>query len=198
MNFLVYKFINEDDKIIYIGKTKNLKNRMEYQHFTSAGNLSENCYDEVVAIFYAETKSQIDMDLYERYLISKHTPKYNKANNVGGVSIALSDLEWERYEKERPEREKLVGILISEKQKKTPQYSKIINLKNNLDVLRGGLEKCCRKHVPCMPEDCYEDGDFYYPCLNIIAGHHMDEGCDYDCDTCSNCEWAWKKRLNHK
>ena len=41
----VYIFKNYYDEIIYVGKTKNIKNRMK-QHFTG-GHLPEECYEQV-------------------------------------------------------------------------------------------------------------------------------------------------------
>ena len=46
----VYRFLNSEGKIIYIGKTVNIKNRMQ-QHF-SKGHLPAECYRNVARIEY--------------------------------------------------------------------------------------------------------------------------------------------------
>ena len=44
--FYVYRFKNEENEIIYVGKTKNLKQRLS-GHFGKQGHLPEKCYKEV-------------------------------------------------------------------------------------------------------------------------------------------------------
>lgn len=180
MCYYIYKFLNGTSEIIYIGQTTNIKNRIERQHFTRHGHLPKECYGEVSTIYYAKLNSKTDMDLYERYLISKHTPKFNIIHNNGGVTLQLNDPNWTRYEKESSKRIYLVNLLKSSKQCENPQYTTILKIKNSLDILRGSLLKYC-------VADHY--GDF---CDVTVANKSLDDECDYDCDTCDNCVWVAK------
>ena len=99
MRYYVYKFLDRNRNVIYVGQTTNTKNRIEKQHFTEHGHLSKECYAQVYGIYYAELNSKTDMDLYERYLISKNIPKYNIIHNKGDVTLNLEELDWCKYDR---------------------------------------------------------------------------------------------------
>lgn len=75
----VYKFLDYDNEIIYIGKTKNLKVRMK-QHFLR-GHLPQECYQNVSRIFFCEINGQTNTEMMETYLINKYHPFYNEDKN---------------------------------------------------------------------------------------------------------------------
>ena len=72
----VYRFLNSDDKIIYIGKAKDLKSR-----FSSHNHLPKECYIERIKIQYVKLSNSDEASIYERYLINKISPKYNTQYN---------------------------------------------------------------------------------------------------------------------
>lgn len=96
MNY-VYKFVNYDEVIIYIGKTSNLKNRMK-QHFGNHPHLDKECYKQVCKIYYACIPSQYNTELFETYLINKYHPIYNSDKNYvydnNQIDIKLEEPEW--------------------------------------------------------------------------------------------------------
>lgn len=97
----VYRFINNNNEIIYVGKTQNgIKNRIN-QHFSKSGHLDSQCYKEVSRIEYIIAHSQIDMDIKELYYINKWKPKYNiiskYEDNNSDVEIDTSDDNWQLY-----------------------------------------------------------------------------------------------------
>ena len=76
MNF-VYYFVDNTGKIIYVGKTSNLKRRIK-EHFTR-GHLPKECYIKIEKIFAAEVnESKYDTEICETLLIDKYKPVYNK------------------------------------------------------------------------------------------------------------------------
>lgn len=97
-NYFVYKFINAEGNVIYVGRTQNIKNRMK-QHFGD-GHLSKECYNEVSKIEYTTLDSEVAMVICEIYFINKYNPKYNTSDLYRG-EIYLEDfennLEWEEY-----------------------------------------------------------------------------------------------------
>jgi len=98
-DYFIYKFVDDNDQIIYIGKTIRLPDRM-VQHFTTDSHLTNECYDNVKYIFYSSLKTKIEMDIYEIYLIDKYRPRYNiksvyKQDEIS--SIVLPELFWEKY-----------------------------------------------------------------------------------------------------
>ena len=75
----VYQFKNKDNKIIYIGKAKNLKNRVR-SYFQNQKNKSsktvsmmKNAYD----LDWIVVENEVEALLTEANLIKKHRPKYN-------------------------------------------------------------------------------------------------------------------------
>lgn len=75
MNF-VYYFLDNKGKVIYVGKTSNIKRRMK-EHFTN-GHLPQECYAMVDKIFASEVNdSKYDTEICETLLIDKYKPPFN-------------------------------------------------------------------------------------------------------------------------
>lgn len=74
----VYYMHREDGKIIYIGKSKNIKKRLT-QHFTTDNRKSKKIQDEVVTISHEITGSELIALLKENEEIKLNKPKYNRA-----------------------------------------------------------------------------------------------------------------------
>lgn len=75
----VYLMKNQVDKIIYIGKAKNLRNRVR-SYFNDSKDMSPKTRLLVQNIFeieYILTKTEVEAFLLEASLIKKHRPKYN-------------------------------------------------------------------------------------------------------------------------
>ena len=108
----VYRFLNEKDNTIYIGKTcRKLESRME-EHFGGKGHLNKQCYKDTYRIEYLKFKTDADSLLVETYLINKYRPQYNKANKskYEGQTIKLDIKEdWKLYKQLKlPSRERQV------------------------------------------------------------------------------------------
>lgn len=89
----VYKFLDKNNEIIYIGRSKNLDKRI-----LSHTHLPENCYKATSSIEYIELKSNDESAIYERYLINKYMPMYNiQHKNNSEFSFELPDKEWKLY-----------------------------------------------------------------------------------------------------
>lgn len=74
----VYYMHREDGKIIYIGKSKNIKKRLN-QHFTSDAGKAKRMQVEVARVSYEITGSELVALLKENQEIKSNRPKYNKA-----------------------------------------------------------------------------------------------------------------------
>jgi excinuclease ABC subunit C len=75
----VYRFFNEQDVIIYVGKAKNLKNRVN-SYFANKADLSrktQRLVTEIRKIEYTVVNSEFDAFLLENNLIKANQPKYN-------------------------------------------------------------------------------------------------------------------------
>jgi predicted GIY-YIG superfamily endonuclease len=93
--YYLYQFIDENDTIIYIGITGDIKTRINAQHFGSTGHLPEECYKKARMVLYCQCISRDDAKIRERYFINEVSPKYNsKMKNNSRFSFKIPDIEW--------------------------------------------------------------------------------------------------------
>lgn len=91
--YYIYKFLNKNNQLIYIGKTIEVKRRY-FQHLHEGGWKKS----EISKILYAECLSKSDMNIYEYYYINKLKPLYNKSLvNIDMPTIILPELEFKPY-----------------------------------------------------------------------------------------------------
>lgn len=74
----VYYFHNEKGEIIYIGKSKNIKKRVN-QHFTSEAAKAKQIQKEVNHISFEPTGNELVALLKENEEIKKNQPRYNRS-----------------------------------------------------------------------------------------------------------------------
>ena len=95
-NYTIYMFIDKNGKVIYIGRAKNLENRLN-----SHGHLPKECYKQIESIHYTRFSAEDDLDLAEPYYISKYKPQYNKDFKNKRYSFKIDYLEnkkWYKYD----------------------------------------------------------------------------------------------------
>ncbi len=74
----VYMMLDKDDNIIYVGKAKNLRNRLRQYFHNSVKTVKVMAMLEHVEDFrYIICASEVDALVTENNLIKKHTPQYN-------------------------------------------------------------------------------------------------------------------------
>ena len=84
----VYYLHNSEGDIIYIGKSKNIKKRVN-QHFTSENRKSVEIQKEVTSISFEATGNELNALLKENEEIKRNKPKYNKSLTKSIFSYAL-------------------------------------------------------------------------------------------------------------
>ena len=73
----VYKFLNSEDKILYVGKSKNLKNRVKSYFQKDKNKKIANMIKETTKIDFVLSETEHDALLLENNLIKENKPKYN-------------------------------------------------------------------------------------------------------------------------
>ncbi|HXH19237.1 MAG TPA: excinuclease ABC subunit UvrC [Chitinophagales bacterium] len=74
----VYKFIDENDKLIYVGKSKNIRNRVSYYFKTGYDNFKTyTLVKKATRIDFTIVKTEQDALLLENLLIKENQPRYN-------------------------------------------------------------------------------------------------------------------------
>jgi excinuclease ABC subunit C len=72
-----YLFQNKKKEVIYVGKAKNLKNRIK-SYFTGSHNKKTECLIlESVDFYYILTNNELEALILEANLIKNYSPKYN-------------------------------------------------------------------------------------------------------------------------
>jgi len=74
----VYKLFNEDNQLIYIGKSKDIKKRVDQHLKNFKANKNGEMRKEICRAEYILTGSELIALLLESKLIKKHKPKYNR------------------------------------------------------------------------------------------------------------------------
>ena len=134
MENCIYRFLDKLGKVIYIGKAKNLKQRM-----SNHCHLPSRCYEETVIIEYCTFCSEYDMDLAERYFIPKYNPKYNTV--LYGKEITLSILEFDEKEWFTFSKEECI---TTQERKEHQQKKQDINID---DVIKEKIELAKNEHL---------------------------------------------------
>ena len=99
MNYYVYKFLNEDGEILYIGRTTNIFQCIQ----TQSAWCKKPLWEEKKKIEYVEFSSEADMEVYALYLINRYKPKYNVSNKFAGeLTFDIEEGDWCEYIKRTP------------------------------------------------------------------------------------------------
>tara|TARA_B100000809_G_scaffold632_2_gene719 strand:- start:1656 stop:3020 length:1365 start_codon:yes stop_codon:yes gene_type:complete len=85
----VYYFKNLDGKIIYVGKAKNIKQRV-MSHFRDSSNKERKMTQDVADVTYFITGNELIAFLLESAEIKKHYPLYNRAQKRSKETIGLT------------------------------------------------------------------------------------------------------------
>lgn len=91
--YYVYRFLNKNYEVIYVGKSIHLIIRMN-QHFSETSHLPNECYYEVNKVEYITLASEKEMDETEKYYISLWKPKYNIRDVNSKTTIDVSVHKW--------------------------------------------------------------------------------------------------------
>lgn len=191
MGYYIYKHLNSDMEVIYVGQSKNIKNRTNEHKSTSSWN------KEIYKIVYAEVSDKMLMNLYEKYYISKHLPKYNTKDTKCEYSrffTSLEELHFEEYiEILKPIKEKHIKTK-NIKNKKTFSESFEEYYKNSIKMLndfKNEFNNTGRVVNGFAYIDNYIDCNFIIrSSVGISASNKIRTRCfetnTYGYDTCSN------------
>jgi len=93
VSYNLYKYVDADGKILYVGKTTQLLSQRINQHnFEQAKYLAKTDHIE-----YVEVKNEADLSLYEIYYINLYMPQYNISQKLDQPTIVMPELQWHRY-----------------------------------------------------------------------------------------------------
>lgn len=159
-----YQFKDKNNKIIYIGKAKNLKKRVS-SYFININNLDEKTkalVKNIEIIDYIVTNNDVEALILENNLIKKHTPQYNinLKDSKTYAFIKLTDDVFPRF------------VILRDRQKGENVFGPFVlasNRKNILEFVNKSFKlRTCRK----LPKkEClrFHIGLCSAPCINKIS-----------------------------
>jgi excinuclease ABC subunit C len=163
----VYLMKDENEHVIYVGKAKNLKNRIR-QYFHSSANHTNKIKQMVFLIHsfeYIVTDSELEALILECNLIKKYWPKYNTMlkddKSYPYIKITVSE-DYPRI--------MLVRDVKKDKAKYFGPYASAYSAKETIDLVRKMYKvRTCHR---VLPRDIGKER----PCLN----YHIKQ-CDAPC-----------------
>lgn len=186
----VYLYFNDKHKVIYVGKAKNLKNRVSsYWVNTYKGPKTEKMLSEAKDLDIIQVRSEVEAFLLEAELIKRYKPRYNVMlkDDKSYKYIAVQDFDVE-YEGQKYTFSKIYGVHGRGK-KRTRYYgpypdgalvSKVLRhlrkvfphceytkskLKKSLKEKRG----CMYSHIGLCPGACEDISKFDENRKNVLA-----------------------------
>lgn len=154
----VYMMLDEQGEIIYVGKAKNLKNRLRSYFFNLSNRTAKvmAMLEHVADFRYIICASEVDALLTENNLIKKHSPKYNILLKDGKAYPFLRIDMHEPYP-----RIELVRKLKNDGAKYFGPYMQSVNIKDIFDLI----------HTAFAVRECKRDlSKPSRPCLNMHLG----------------------------
>ena len=119
--YIVYKFYNCNNELLYVGITNDLKHRIN-QH------KNKEWYSEISQILTSNNFTKNEAHIYEIFFIANDNPKYNINHIKGGcVNFILPEIKFKKLLK--VPQEKRVRIKIN----KTPTEEKFLYLESIAD-----------------------------------------------------------------
>lgn len=88
----VYRFINNDSEVIYIGRTGDLEKRLGDHRRTK-----DKKYAEMKHVEYIEVPKKGDCLVLEPYFINKYMSVYNHSLKADGVTVKIEPYKWQIY-----------------------------------------------------------------------------------------------------
>lgn len=132
----IYYIHNEKGDLIYIGKSRNIKKRLN-QHFTGTSGKSKKIQREVFAVTYEETGSELIALLKESEEIKINKPIYNRAQRK-------TIFQWALYS------EKDANGYLTLKLQKADGRKKEITSFTSIQEGKNSLFKITEKHQLCQ------------------------------------------------
>lgn len=100
----VYRFLDADGKILYVGSTEMLLKHRLSSH--NCGHLCDCCKNSTVKVEYIVFPTIMDIRVAELYYINKYQPPYNTQNKYeDGITYTidyLDNMEWLEYKEKIP------------------------------------------------------------------------------------------------
>lgn len=163
----VYRFIDDKDNILYIGKAKDLKKRISsYLNINQLSTRILRMINLAINVEFIQTKNEVEALLLENNLIKKHQPKFNilLKDDKTFPQILISNHNYPKISKYRGQKQDqghYFGPFAS-----TYDVNKTINILRKVFKIRNcSDQEFSRRKTPCLE---YQIKKCSAPCVNYI------------------------------
>ena len=159
----VYRFLNKDGTVIYVGKAKNLRNRV-YQYFQSPETLTPKTkvmVSKIESLEHTVVGSEAEALLLENTLIKRYQPRYNVMLKDGKT------YPWICIKREDYPRVFLTRKLLKDKSLYFGPYSNVSHAYSLIDII-DNLFKIRNCKLILSPENIKSKK--FRPCLRFHIG----------------------------
>lgn len=141
----IYKFYNDVNQLIYIGKSKHIRKRID-QHLKNGKTMKgETMRQEIARIEFELTGSELIALLYESELIKAHKPLYNRALRKSNFSYGLFYFEdghgYKQLFIDRLTKNSLLPLTTFSSKREATDYIHLLNANHHLCLKLCGIEK---------------------------------------------------------
>ena len=163
-----YQMLDENGTIIYVGKAKNLKNRVRSYFVGAHNNKTTALVSKIEDFKYIVTTNEREAFLLEISLIKEYNPFYN---------IDLTDdktYPYIEFTKEANPKLTITRHLSKKNTRYFGPYTNVVSARKTMELLNKiyKLRKCNTvSKKPCI---YYEMGECMAPCINNIAKEEYD------------------------
>ena len=164
-----YQMKNKDGIIIYVGKAKNLKNRLKSYFTGSVTGKTLMLVNDIVDFEYIVTNSELESLILEITLIKKYNPKYN---------ILLKDDKSYPYIELSDEKYPTLKVVRNLNRKKNKSKSKFFGPYPNVTAARKTVEIINRVYPLRKCNHLGKDVCLYYhieECLGYCKSNNIDQ-----------------------
>lgn len=132
----IYYIHREDGKIIYIGKSRNIRKRVN-QHFTGTSNKSKKIQTEVFTVTFELTGSELIAMLKESEEIKVNKPVYNR------IQQSKTTLPWALYHEKNADGYICLKLMKTDRRKKEiTAYASLQQAKNAFFRISAQYKLC--------------------------------------------------------
>ena len=96
----VYKFIDKNDRCLYVGQTNDLSRRIGQHLSLKSGKFNKNLIKDIKRIEYIKVDNRVVARQFEIYYINKYKPSLNRADKFKNVRLDRNDFyerKWKVY-----------------------------------------------------------------------------------------------------
>jgi DNA polymerase-3 subunit epsilon len=177
----IYKLYNDVNKLIYVGKSKHIRKRID-QHLKNNKTMKgELMRQEIARIEFELTGSELIALLYESELIKQHLPLYNRALRKNNFSYGLFYFEdgngYKQFFVERLTKNSLLPLTTFTSKKEATDYIHYLNEQHHLCLKLCGVEKTASSCFGYQIKKCFgacvqeESAEDYNKRIDVIISN---------------------------